>query len=97
VTELQPIDDSTLALLKFERFETLFDNTGDSQSASIRLKAFEVRACRLVACGSACVVSLVGSGLTEGWWCRRRGWTTLASRRRPSCVRSRRWSRARTC
>ncbi|ELR22530.1 uncharacterized protein ACA1_142210 [Acanthamoeba castellanii str. Neff] len=41
VTELQPIDDSTLALLKFERFETLFDNTGDSQSASIRLKAFE--------------------------------------------------------
>jgi hypothetical protein len=43
VSDLQPIDDSTLALLKFDRFEVLFDNTGDSQSAAIRLKSFEVR------------------------------------------------------
>jgi hypothetical protein len=41
VSDLQPIDDSTLALLKFDRFEVLFDNTGDSQSAAIRLKSFE--------------------------------------------------------
>lgn len=43
-TDIEPLDDSSLALLNFNRFEVLVDNTGISQTAVVRLKSFEVHA-----------------------------------------------------
>jgi len=80
VTEIEPLDDSALALLKFEKFDTLVDNVGDSQSVVVRLKIFEVYTLSLLFCFTpSCVLTRLTCG-------RLRGSTTLDFLQRQLCV-----------